>query len=121
MKRVLITGSRAWTREDLIHEALRRVYDTWGPFRLVHGGAIGADQLAGKIMRQHNYGVVEVHPAQWAQHPGRSGGFARNKFMVDLGADLCIAFILNHSNGASGCADLAEEAGIPTRRIHLNG
>lgn len=121
MKRVLVTGSRAWTREDIISAALKRVFDTYGPFRLVHGGAQGADQIAGRVMRKRNFGPVEVHPAQWAKHEGKTGGHERNRFMVELGADLCIAFILDHSKGASACADLAEENGIPTRRIFLDG
>ncbi len=100
---------------------LRQVHVRLGRFRLVHGGAIGVDQIAGSAMRKHQLGPVEVHPAQWAKYPGKEGGFERNRFMVSLGADLCIAFILNESKGASMCADLAEEAGIPTRRVHRSG
>jgi hypothetical protein len=37
------------------------------------------------------------------------------------GADLCLAFIRNHSRGASMCADLAEQAGIRTIRITHEG
>ena len=121
MKRVLVTGSRDWSDESVISSALKLVYDRYGPFRLVHGGAIGADLLAGRVQRTWQFGPVEVHPAQWAKHEGKTGGYERNAFMVGLGADLCLAFILNHSNGASACADLAEEKGIPTRRFHRNG
>ena len=121
MKRVLVTGSRDWSDESVISSVLKRVFDHYGRFRLVHGGAIGADQIAGRVMRQRDFGPQEVHPAQWGKHEGKTGGHERNAFMVGLGADLCLAFILNHSKGASGCAALAEEAGIPTRRIHLNG
>jgi len=37
--------------------------------------------------------------------------------MVAAGADLCLAFIHNGARGASHCAALAEQAGIPTIRI----
>jgi hypothetical protein len=37
--------------------------------------------------------------------------------MVNLGADLVLAFIRNGSRGASHTADLAEQAGIETRRF----
>jgi hypothetical protein len=36
--------------------------------------------------------------------------------MVNTRPDLCVAFIVDQSPGASGCARLAEEAGIPTLR-----
>ncbi|HEX5494188.1 MAG TPA: hypothetical protein VFX70_06390, partial [Mycobacteriales bacterium] len=43
-------------------------------------------------------------------------GPIRNARMVLDGADLCLAFIHNHSRGASGCADYAEQHGIRTIR-----
>lgn len=41
--------------------------------------------------------------------------------MVDLGADLCLAFIYNDSNGASHTAKLAQRAGITTRIFEKKG
>jgi len=62
--------------------------------------------------------AVEVHPAIWRPNGiyNPQAGFLRNRKMVELGADVCLAFIRNGSRGASHCAGLAEGAGIPTRR-----
>jgi hypothetical protein len=36
--------------------------------------------------------------------------------MVATSPDTCLAFIRDQSPGATGCADAADQAGIPTRR-----
>ncbi|MGH3525755.1 MAG: hypothetical protein ACRDQ6_00390 [Pseudonocardiaceae bacterium] len=81
---------------------------------MVHGGARGADQLADEVARGWGW-TPEPHPADWARY-GRSAGYRRNAAMVTLGADVCLAFILDGSRGASHTAQLAHTAGIPTRR-----
>jgi SLOG family YspA-like protein len=112
-RRVLVTGSRAWTDTALIRAALARV---WHPDTVLVSGACpnGADALCEACWRAWG-GVVERHPAAWNRH-GRAAGLLRNQHMVGLGADLCLAFIHHHSPGASHTAALAETAGILTRR-----
>lgn len=114
MKRVLITGSRTWPNEKVITDVLDSLWEE-EPFILVHGGARGADQM-GELHQAAQYRPTESHPAEWEKH-GRRAGYVRNAEMVVLGADLCIAFIHNESKGATMCADLAEKAGIETRRF----
>lgn len=123
-KRILITGSRDWDDRATIDAALRAVITEWwseaerGPFIVVDGTARGADTLAYEWVTSHQ-GVLarvqsERHPAEW--HLGNHAGIDRNKLMVHLGADVCLAFIKDGSPGASHCAAYAEAHGIRTIR-----
>ena len=135
--RVLVTGSRDWTDQLTIYRALlehvvmphwEKGYDRDGhvvdwvmpsDFVLVHGHCpTGADAIADDWVIGHDR-LAERHPAQWIDahgHYNRGAGFRRNTHMVYLGADLCLAFILNNSKGATHTANLAEKAGIRTIR-----
>lgn len=116
--RVLVTGSREWTDQAAIWQALADVVRQLPADRdlvLVHGACPrGADEMAHQWACGYG-GVIEAHPANWVKH-GKAAGFRRNAEMVNLGADICLAFIKDGSRGASHTADLAEKAGIPTRR-----
>jgi hypothetical protein len=111
--RILVTGSRTWTDAEAIRGALARHY---APGVVLVSGACphGADAIAERIWRELG-GQVERHPAQWDRY-GRAAGFRRNATMVELGADVCLAFIRNGSRGASHTARLAEDAGILVER-----
>lgn len=115
--RVLVTGSRYLDNERLVATALLN-YTKGIPknqITVVHGGAPGCDTLAG--MAASRLGMqVEVHPADWKTH-GKAAGPLRNKHMVDLGADICLAFPVGDSRGTRGCMRLAKEAGIPVYNI----
>lgn len=68
---------------------------------------------------------IESHPADWKRHAGdcsdwcrakeicKRAGYLRNEKMVNLGADLLIAFRRAHSNGTTHTINLAADAGIP--------
>lgn len=123
--RVLVTGSRSWDDHDTVRAALAVArWDAAGPMVVVHGACTsGADAIASwwcrQFARTKGLGITEErHPADWERH-GRRAGFVRNAEMVALGADVCLAFIRAASPGASHCARLAEEAGIPTRRFEV--
>lgn len=116
--RLLITGSRDWSDRATMFAALR---DAWRELRgqgfdeivLVHGAARGADLLAAEIWGQVGL-PTEAHPADWSGL-GRKAGPVRNQQMVDLGADLCLAFPLGKSRGTRGCMAAARRAGITVR------
>lgn len=111
-RRVLVTGSRNWQDRQVIRDALARV---WHPEAVLVSGACptGADALC-EACWSHWGGQVERHPADWGRL-GRAAGPRRNAQMVALGADVCLAFILDGSSGATQTAALAQRAGILTR------
>jgi YspA, cpYpsA-related SLOG family len=137
MTRLLVTGSRNWTDELVIGQQLdaARLELGNGPVVLVHGDARGVDRLAARIWS--SWGLpVEAHPADWrgpckvtcspnhrrAKSLGMAkvcpaAGLYRNAEMVELGADLCLAFILDGSPGATKCAALARKRGIRVRTV----
>lgn len=124
--RVLVTGSRTWDDARVLRAALNEVLTDLPqlntPVVVVHGDCpTGADRMASVWVRDLRgnplfVATEEKHPANW-QMEGKRAGFIRNARMVNLGADLCLAFIKDGSRGASHTAGLAEAAGIPTRRI----
>lgn len=109
--RVLVTGSR----EFMARSRLRAELDTL-PRRdlvIVHGGARGADSLAEQWALE--VGVeVERHPAEWGRYGRALAGHIRNQKMVDLGADLCIAFYKAgaENRGTKNCVTAACLKGI---------
>lgn len=118
--RILVTGSRDWYDKSVIRNALLSVLTKEGEqVTVVHGGARGADYLAQECAYALGY-IAERHDADWNTY-GKRAGYIRNKEMVDAGADICLAFIKNESRGATMCAQLAEDAGIPVIRYEVRG
>lgn len=124
--RILITGWRDWpeSHRGIIWRALDGIaWDATGkvpsrPIVVVHGKC--------------PYGGVDLYAEQWAdrqdgaspeQHPAERGprgqilGPARNTLMVNLGADVCLAFPGPKSRGTWDCVRKAVDADIPTRVV----
>lgn len=128
-KRILITGSRNWTDKQAIYLALGQQCANVGDVVIVHGGARGADTIAASYAEGRFRITAEAHPAEWNKPCGtgcyhrprvKGGkpycplqGHYRNQRMVDLGADVCLAFPLGESRGTRDCMKRAKRAGIP--------
>ncbi|MEV6070051.1 hypothetical protein AB0L82_26195 [Nocardia sp. NPDC052001] len=114
ISRVLVTGSESWDDRLAIREALAAV---WNRDAVLVSDAhpCGAVMLA-EACWSHWGGHVERHPANRKRY-GRSAEMVRNLEVINLGADRCLAFIGDASPEVTHLAQLAENAGIPTKRI----
>lgn len=129
--RVLVTGSRGWPFSEMVWSALgdiARGLVSGETLTVVHGDCPkGADRMAREWCEDNagfydNGNIVireERHPADW-DGLGKRAGFVRNAKMVDLGAHLCLAFILDGSKGASHTVGLVRQAGIPVKLFAVN-
>ena len=82
----------------------------------MHGGAGGADSIAGQEAEKLGL-LVEIHKPDYEQHPHRGAPLKRNTKMADLGADLCIAFWMERSTGTAHMISEARRCGIPVEII----
>lgn len=111
---VLICGDRKWCSHRAIEDVIRALPKG---ATVIHGGARGADTIAG--MAAHFWGlkVIAVH-ANWKTY-GRRAGVLRNLDMLDMKPDLVIAFHhnLERSRGTRHCVREALRRGIPVDTV----
>lgn len=112
MKRVIVCGGRDFSDSVLMDSVLSQ--HVGHDDILVHGGARGADNMAGEWARAKGI-IVHVYPADWQQH-GRSAGPIRNQQMLTQSRpDLVVSF-----PGGRGTADMvarAHRAGVPVIEV----
>lgn len=110
--RVLVCGGRHFADAERLGAFLGAVEQHYKITTIIHGGAAGADHLAGKYAEWQKI-PAHVFPAEWNRH-GLAAGPIRNQRMIDEGKpDLVVAFA-----GGRGTADMirrAKAAGIPVR------
>lgn len=80
---------------------------------MLHGGARGADKLAGTVAAKLGF-EVEEYEAEWNTY-GKAAGALRNIKMIETEPDLVIAFWDGASAGTKHTLSLARKAGIPTK------
>lgn len=117
MRRIIICGSRGWHDREAISDRLTQLVFDFAPDYpvIVHGGARGADQIAGEEALKHGL-LVEVHKPDYDRYK-KGAPFVRNKAMASLGGDLCLAF---HDGRSTGTLDMIKQAqahGIPVEVI----
>lgn len=108
--RVLVCGGRDLRDAKGMWHHLDRLHADRGVAVLIHGGAVGADSLAGRWAAERGIDLT-VFPANWQRH-GTAAGPIRNARMLAEGKpDAVIAF-----PGGRGTANMiaqARKAGVP--------
>ncbi len=118
--RILVTGARGPLtpeQEDHVRAVLRRTASA----ALVLGKTVvvvegrcpkGGVALVAQRWAEETPGVFdEGHPADWKRY-GRGAGMIRNQHMVNLGADICLAFPNARSRGTWDCLRKAADTGV---------
>lgn len=108
--RLLVCGGRNFWDRGYLFEILNNIHRKRGISCVIHGNAMGADQLAGEWAVTNN--VPEArYPAKWDLH-GRAAGPIRNQQMLDEAApDAVVAF-----PGGVGTRDMMQRSrrrGLP--------
>lgn len=107
--KVVICGDRHWSDKTSIKEFISALE----PSLVIHGGAQGADSLAGEAAKELGIPVMIVE-AEWSKY-GKAAGPIRNKKMLDLEPEFVVAFHANldKSKGTKNCLNQAEKLDIP--------
>lgn len=112
--KILVTGSREWKDWATIYKDLLPLPP--GSI-VVHGGARGADRIAGRLAQALDH-VVRIYTAQWDLY-GRSAGPIRNQQMLKEEhlnvepIEYVLAYPLPQSMGTRDMILRAVKAGIP--------
>jgi len=102
--RLLVCGGRDFADGKALRRWMNEAVSEHKHVLVIHGGARGADALAGQIAKQAGIGC-QVFPALWEKH-GRSAGPIRNQQMLDEGKpDLVLA-----APGGVGTADMVRRS-----------
>lgn len=97
-----VCGGRNYSDKLRVFAVLDHLHATRPIAQIVHGGAAGADFLAGEWAAARGV-PVKVFPADWKAH-GRSAGPRRNGQMVAYGLSRLVAF-----PGGSGTDDMVRQ------------
>ncbi len=112
----LVCGGRDWSDRAAIYAPLLSIQrrPSTSRFRLIHGGARGADAIAASIVADWDWDIIEFR-ADWECY-GKAAGPRRNQTMLKVGRPhLVLAFWDGKSRGTLDMISRATRAGVPVR------
>lgn len=116
MIRVIISGSRNFSDDDLFDNSLRNILSGVNPnnLEIISGGCTGADAMAEDYAERFGLKFAEF-PAYWTKY-GKAAGPMRNEQMAKYAADadcgMLIAFPIGESRGTRNMIKLAKQYGL---------
>jgi hypothetical protein len=92
-KRILVCGGRDFSDRSLLERILDLSLDKWGAdgIVIIHGGARGADTLAGEWAKYHNIECIE-EKADWEKYGKRAGPIRNQKMLDEHKPEIVVAF-----------------------------
>lgn len=109
---ILVCGGRDFSDYQLMSEVLSGYEDVADI--IIHGGAKGADKMAGVWAKSNGVHSAEVG-ALWDNY-GKSAGYKRNSAMLLLRPDLVIAF--KGGAGTKMMVDLARRSNVEVLEVN---
>lgn len=105
--KVLVCGGRKFSDRDLLYKVLNVIHNgvKGGITTIIHGGATGADSIAGDWSVNVLKKEAEVYLANWNMHKTAAGPIRNRKMLKEGKPDLVVAF-----PGGSGTADMIKIA-----------
>ena len=114
-KRILICGDRDYKDWMQVREYLDTISRT---AIIIHGGAIGADSIAGNLATYLNMKVIK-YPADWDKY-GRAAGILRNQQMLDEGHPDLVVYFHKDLENSKGTKDMVTRA-VQNKIKTING
>lgn len=113
-KRIAVVGSREFKNYEQLKEVVLEHFE-YGD-ELVSGGAVGADSMAQRLMKEIG-GIITICYPDWNPNGvyDRGAGYRRNKVIVEH-ADLVLAFYQKgrfQQGGTANTISWAEKLGVP--------
>ena len=112
---IIVTGGRHYHDRAFLFNTLDTLYaECRGISFIIHGGAIGADTLAGEWARAR--GVLElVYPADWARYGVASGPIRNREMLYEHSEALVVAF--PGGRGTKNCVETARKLKMKVRDL----
>jgi hypothetical protein len=115
---VIVCGSRSWDDWSVVDHVISQIRRRYGDdVVVVHGGARGADRMAGYAARKAGLDVI-VEAADWDRH-GKRAGILRNARMLSRHQPVAVIGLSHRpvTRGTAHMLSIAQRAGVRVWRV----